>query len=219
MSLWFREIIRESTFQGNHTKKVQKGLKLGFMLFLVSEAMLFISFFWAFFHSSLVPTIEIGAVWPPYNLNIIEPFSIPLLNTLILLLSGFYLTWSHKVLVNRAAKQATITTLVITIFLAFFFIFFQGYEYCTSSLTFNDGIYGSVFYIATGFHGLHVIVGTIFLIVNLYRLKLNHFTPTHHLGFEFGAWYWHFVDVIWIFLFLIIYCWGGLSTESVRFIY
>jgi len=205
---WWRDVIREALFEGAHTQKVQKGLKLGFILFVVSEIMLFFSFFWAFFHASLSPNIEIGCIWPPVGLIVLNPWKIPFLNTLILLLSGATITWAHQLLVIGNYKQ-TISALIITINLALFFTGLQIYEYINSPFDISDGIYGSVFFMLTGLHGLHVLVGTIFILVCLFRHIYKHFTRTHHLGFEAAIWYWHFVDVVWLFLFIFVYWWGN----------
>lgn len=208
MFVWWRDVIREATFNGNHTKTVQRGLRSGMLLFILSEVMFFLAFFWAFFHSSLSPTIEIGSVWPPVNITPFNPWGVPLLNTLILLLSGSTVTWAHhEILVGR--KQLAQLSLLLTILLALFFTCLQVYEYVEASFTISDGIYGSTFFMATGFHGFHVIIGTIFLTVCYFRLVKNHFTKTHHFGFEAAAWYWHFVDVVWLFLFVNIYWWGN----------
>jgi cytochrome c oxidase subunit 3 len=208
LTFWWRDVVREGTFEGRHTKAVQKGLRLGMILFIVSEVMFFFSFFWAFFHSSLVPSIWIGCVWPPKGIEVLNPWMIPLENTLILLLSGATLTWSHySILTNN--RSLAINTLILTIILGLIFTVFQLYEYTTASFTISDGIYGSTFYLTTGFHGFHVIIGTIFLFVCLIRMIFYHFSSRHHLGFEFASWYWHFVDVVWLFLYLTIYIWGG----------
>ena len=206
--LWWRDVVREATYEGNHTLKVQKGLRLGISLFIVSEIIFFFAFFWAFFHSSLAPVFSIGGVWPPIGINVIDPWGVPFLNTLLLLCSGFTLTWAHHALVAKG-KQQSLIALGFTLILALVFTSLQAFEYNTAPFSICDGIYGSVFYIATGFHGFHVIVGTIFLGVCAFRLILNHFTPTHHIGFEAAAWYWHFVDVVWLFLFVCIYWWGS----------
>jgi cytochrome c oxidase subunit 3 len=206
--LWFRDIIHEATLQGCHTLQVQQGLRLGFKLFIVSEAMFFFGFFWAFFHASLSPTIEIGSEWPPMVINVLSPFSIPLLNTLILLLSGCSITCSHHAF-RAGLLRLSLVYLLITLFLAVFFLFCQIFEYFNSSFDISDGIYGSVFFMTTGFHGLHVFLGALLLFGAFLRMNFNSFSISHHLGFEMAIWYWHFVDVIWILLFLCIYCWGN----------
>lgn len=205
---WFRDIVVESTFEGNHTAKVQTGLRFGMVLFIVSEIMFFFAFFWAFFHSSLSPAVAIGCVWPPMGIETLNPWEVPFLNTLILLSSGVSITWAHRAIIagNRAN---TIIGLGITILLGIIFTLCQLFEYITAPFGINDGVYGSVFYMATGFHGFHVFVGTTFLVVCLLRQVFYHFTIEHHFGFEAAAWYWHFVDVVWLFLFTSIYWWGS----------
>lgn len=204
---WWRDIVREGTYEGKHNTRVQLGLKLGMILFIVSEVMFFFSFFWAFFHSSIAPAITIGAVWPPKGINPPDALGLPLFNTILLLASGVFLTWSHHCIL-AARKKESMLALVFVIIWAHLFTFCQYTEYINSSFTISDSIYGSCFYMTTGFHGFHVIVGTLFLIVCLFRLIDDHFTREHHLGFESAAWYWHFVDVVWIFLYLFIYCFG-----------
>lgn len=204
---WWRDIVREGTYEGAHTLAVQHGLRFGMVLFIVSEIMLFFAFFWAYFHSSLNPVPEIGCVWPPKGIEVISPWLIPLLNTTLLLTSGASLTWSHAALIGGYRLEA-ITGLLLTISLAVLFTSFQVYEYLNAPFNISDGIYGTTFYSLTGLHGFHVIVGTIFLIVALYRAVVHHYTRNNHIGFECAAWYWHFVDVVWIFLFLAVYTWG-----------
>jgi len=165
-------------------------------------------FFWAFFHSSFNPNLAIGGVWPPAFLIVLNPWKVPLLNTIILLSSGATVTWAHHAIV-WGNKPEAMNALICTIGLAAFFTLLQGLEYVTAPFSISDGIYGSTFYMATGFHGFHVFIGTCFLTVCLARLYLNHFTTTHHFGFEAAAWYWHFVDVVWLFLFITIYWWGS----------
>lgn len=205
---WYNEVITESTFSGFHTKIVQSGLKLGFLLFLVSEFMLFFGFFWAYFHLSLSPDFHIGVIWPPKGIVVVNSLEIPLLNTLILLLSGCSLTWSHQALVNNLVSEV-LDGLIITILLGILFLCLQGMEYYESTFSYNDSAYSSIFYMLTGLHCFHVIVGVIFLTNCLYRYVNKQFTTTHHLGFLFAIWYWHFVDVVWLLLFLIVYVWGG----------
>lgn len=209
LALWFRDIVRESTFEGQHTKKVQKGIKIGIILFIISEIMFFFAFFWTYFHSSMVPTIWIYNVWPPIGIQVFNPYKIPLENTLILLLSGSSVTWSHKSFLIKDDLYDPLLSLLCTIFLGCFFTGLQLFEYNTAKFDISDGIYGSIFYLATGFHGLHVIIGTIFLIVCFGRMIRNHFLKTQHIGFESAIWYWHFVDVVWLFLYISIYIWGA----------
>nr|UPI48975.1 cytochrome c oxidase subunit 3 [Balanophora reflexa] len=207
--LWWRDVIRESTLGGHHTKIVQLGLRYGFFLFIVSEVMFFVAFFWAFFHSSLVPTVEIGGIWPPKGISFLDPWEIPFFNTFTLLSSGASVTWAHHAILAEKEQKA-VYALVATVTLALVFTGFQGMEYYQAPFNISDSIYGSTFYLATGFHGFHVIIGTLFLIVCSIRQYLGHFTKEHHVGFEVAAWYWHFVDVVWLFLFVSIYWWGGI---------
>nr|YP_009437864.1 cytochrome c oxidase subunit III [Gastrolina thoracica]ATG33624.1 cytochrome c oxidase subunit III [Gastrolina thoracica] len=208
MLQWWRDIVRESTYQGLHTFIVTKGLRWGMILFITSEIFFFISFFWGFFHSSLTPTIEIGMIWPPKGINSFNPIEIPLLNTLILLTSGLTVTWAHHSLMENNYTQG-FQGLIMTVTLGIYFTILQAYEYMESPFTIADSIYGSSFFMATGFHGLHVIIGTIFLLTCTIRQYLNHFSSIHHFGFEAAAWYWHFVDVVWLFLYISIYWWGS----------
>ena len=204
---WWRDVTREGTFQGLHTYNVTIGLRWGIILFITSEVFFFLSFFWGFFHRRLSPRIEIGILWPPKGIETFNPIQIPLLNTLILLTSGLTVTWAHHRLIENNYTQA-LQRLLITVLLGFYFSILQGYEYIEASFTIADSVYGSSFFIATGFHGLHVIIGTTFLLVCLIRHYKNHFSNIHHFGFEAAAWYWHFVDVVWLFLYISIYWWG-----------
>jgi len=209
MFVWWRDVIREATFEGHHTKQVQTGLKYGMYLFVVSEVMFFFAFFWAFFHSSLSPTVEIGAVWPAPGIQVLNAWHIPFVNTIILLTSGVTVTWTHRAIVQGLKKQ-TIVSLILTILWGAAFTGFQVLEYLEAPFSINDGIYGSTFFMATGFHGFHILIGSIFLFVCLIRAMKDHFNKYHHFGFEAAAIYWHFVDVVWLFLFVAVYWWGGL---------
>nr|ULR86979.1 cytochrome c oxidase subunit III [Macquartia sp. 3 HNL-2022a] len=205
---WWRDVSRESTYQGLHNSIVIVGMQWGMILFIVSEILFFLSFFWAFFHSSLSPSIELGATWPPLGMLPFNPFQIPLLNTVILLTSGITVTWAHHGLLENNFTQAT-QGLFFTILLGIYFTMLQAYEYIEASFTIADSVYGSTFFMATGFHGIHVLIGTTFLLICLIRHLKNHFSMSHHFGFEAAAWYWHFVDVVWLFLYISIYWWGG----------
>nr|YP_010271063.1 cytochrome c oxidase subunit III [Spinactaletes boneti]UJY98021.1 cytochrome c oxidase subunit III [Spinactaletes boneti] len=205
---WWRDVSREGALQGLHTKIVMTGLRWGMILFIASEVLFFASFFWAFFHSSLAPNMELGLKWPPTGIEVFNPFQVPLLNTVVLLSSGVTVTWAHHAIMEGNHTQA-VNSLIITVILGLYFTALQGMEYLEAPFTIADSVYGSTFYMATGFHGLHVIIGTSFLIVCLVRLLMNQFSEYHHFGFEAAAWYWHFVDVVWLFLYLSIYWWGG----------
>nr|ALO76488.1 cytochrome c oxidase subunit 3 [Mastinocerus sp. MAS01] len=207
MLLWWRDVIRESTMQGMHTSKVSLNMRLGMMLFIMSEVMFFFSFFWSFFHSSLSPNIELGMNWPPKEIITFNPLQIPLLNTLVLISSGITITWSHYSLLNNDYKQ-TLISLMLTIILGIYFTLLQSFEYMEASYTMSDSIYSSTFFLTTGFHGTHVIIGTLFLLVCLIRQSKNHFSSIHNVGFESAIWYWHFVDVVWLFLYLSMYWWS-----------
>jgi cytochrome c oxidase subunit 3 len=208
MSLWFRDVISEGTYLGNHTLAVQKGINIGVALFIISEVFFFLAIFWAYFHSAISPDVEVGAQWPPLGIQAINPFELPLLNTVILLSSGVTVTYAHHSLI-QGNRTGSLYGLVYTIILALIFTSLQGVEYNVSSFTISDGIFGSCFYFGTGFHGLHVIIGTIFLAVGLWRVLSYHLTDNHHLGLEAGILYWHFVDVVWLFLYIFIYYWGS----------
>lgn len=204
--MWFQDIILESF--AHHTVQVVKCLKTGFKLFIASEAMFFFAFFWAFFHFALSPSIWVGAVWPPVGLLTINPWGFPFLNTIILLSSGVSLTLSHRSLLAHD-NEWVIKSLIITILLAVNFLNCQLFEYKNAPFSINSGAYGSIFFLMTGFHGFHVMVGFVFLSVSLARSYLNHFSTVRHVGFEVGAWYWHFVDVVWILLWMCLYYWGS----------
>jgi cytochrome c oxidase subunit 3 len=208
---WFSDVIFEATYQGMHTNRVQLGLRYGMILFILSEVCFFFSFFWAFFHSSLSPAIQIGAIWPPLGIELLNPWEIPLVNTLLLLLSGVWATVAHHLLKHHKISfiKKVEQCLLFAFLLGFLFSCFQFDEYLVASFEISDSVYGSVFYVATGFHGLHVIIGSIFLISMWFRLKKKHFQNRHFFGVEGAIWYWHFVDVVWLFLFVSIYWWGS----------
>nr|AAY16830.1 cytochrome c oxidase subunit III [Mastigoproctus giganteus] len=204
---WWRDVSREASFQGLHTTVVLKGLQVGMILFIISEVFFFISFFWSFFHASLTPNVELGSTWPPNGIIPFNPMHIPLLNTAVLLASGVSVTWTHHSILHNNWSSAK-NALLITIMLGVYFTILQSWEYSQASFSIADSSYGSVFFMATGFHGLHVIIGSTFLLVCFFRLLAFHFSPWHHFGFEAAAWYWHFVDVVWLFLFSVVYWWG-----------
>ena len=203
--IWFRDVFREELLQGNHTFKVKKNLKFGMGLFIGREVIFFFSFFWTFFHASLSPAIEIGMIWPPVAILPVNPFQIPLLNTIVLLTSGVYVTYSHFLLLSNSSYKLI---LGFTLILGVYFTILQKMEYSLVSFNISDSVYGSIFFMATGFHGVHVIIGTLFLSVCFLFTYKNNFTSNNHMTFEFAIWYWHFVDVVWLFLFFFIYWWG-----------
>ncbi len=214
MFAWWRDVIREGK-ANHHTGAVQHGLRAGMGLFIVSEVMFFVAFFWAYFNAGLFPKLPLedvwaiaSGVWPPVNIETMDAWHLPFLNTLILLLSGTTVTWAHHALLHNDNK-GVIQGLACTVALGVIFTGLQAIEYSHAPFGFTDGVFASTFYLATGFHGLHVLIGTLFLAVNLVRAMRGGLTPTHHLGFEFAAWYWHFVDVVWLFLFVFVYWWGG----------
>lgn len=205
---WFTDITIEATYERAWTKRVARGIRIGFALFLVSEAMFFFSFFWAFLHTSLSPPVSIGCVWPPLGIEVIDYLTLPLVNTALLLFSGLTVTISHRG-IKRNAMHLFKELLDMTAAIGLWFTIVQMLEYINAKFTIQDSIYGSLFYVMTGFHGLHVIIGTLFLFVCSRRAEMNHFTAEEHVGFELAAWYWHFVDIIWILLYLIVYWWGS----------
>jgi cytochrome c oxidase subunit III len=227
MFMWWRDVIKES-HQGDHTPVVQLHLRYGMLMFIASEVMFFVAWFWAFFDASLFSgeaiqqarSIATGAVWPPapvvegvvQHTPIFDPWHLPLINTLILLTSGTTVTWAHHALLKNDRK-GLVWGLTLTVLLGLLFTALQAYEYGHAAFAFNrdngGNIYGSTFFMATGFHGFHVIIGTIFLAICLFRAMKGDFTPQKHFGFEAAAWYWHFVDVVWLFLFAAIYIWGS----------
>jgi cytochrome c oxidase subunit 3 len=212
---WWRDVINEAEHGGYHTRVVQISHRYGMILFIASEVMFFVAWFWAYFNTALFPadlrdvarTAYTHGVWPPAGIETFDPWHLPLLNTLILLTSGTTVTWAHHALLEGDRKGVK-WGLILTVALGALFTCVQAYEYSHAAFAFSGGIYGATFFMATGFHGAHVLIGTIFLLVCLVRVLNGHFTPTQHLGFEFAAWYWHFVDVVWLFLFACIYVWG-----------
>ncbi len=209
MFFWWSD-VRDEANSGDHTPVVQLHHRYGMILFIASEVMFFVAWFWAFFSAALFPHggEAVGGVWPPTGIEPLDPFVYPLLNTLILLLSGTTVTWAHHALIH-GDREGFKHGLWLTVILGMLFSLLQAYEYSHATFGFAGNIYGATFYMATGFHGFHVIIGTIFLAVCLWRAYLGDFTPKQHFGFEAAAWYWHFVDVVWLFLFLTIYIWGS----------
>jgi cytochrome c oxidase subunit 3 len=231
MASWWRDVINESVVQGAHTPVVKLHLRYGMLLFIASEVMFFVAWFWAYFNAAIFHADVGVATWPPAGIVTLDPWHLPLLNTLLLLTSGTTVTWAHHA-IQTGDRKGAVQGLALTVALGLCFTAVQAWEYAHAPFTFGfnnlarapfesgahiflaagagnfDAVYGSTFFMATGFHGFHVIVGTIFLIVCLFRAIAGQFTPTRHFGFEAAAWYWHFVDVVWLFLFACIYVWG-----------
>lgn len=229
---WFRDVMRESAYEGEHSIEVQRGLKIGMILFIISEIMFFVSFFWGYFHFSFSPSIEIGGIWPPYGIQVFNPREVPLYNTLLLLLSGVSITWVHHKIVEKkkitkkninVIKQKVVNMTyenisviplgyIITLILAYLFTDTQIKEYTFSNFSINDGNYSTIFFLLTGFHGFHVLLGTCFLFVMFIYLCGYNIARDQHVGVECAIWYWHFVDIVWILLFILVY-WN--SYESI----
>ena len=231
MASWWRDVINESVVQHLHTPVVKLHLRYGMLLFIASEVMFFVAWFWAYFNAAIFHADVGVATWPPAGIVTLDPWHLPLLNTLLLLTSGTTVTWAHHA-IQTGDRKGAVQGLALTVALGLCFTAVQAWEYAHAPFTFGfnnlarapfesgahtflaagagnfDAVYGSTFFMATGFHGFHVIVGTIFLIVCLFRAIAGQFTPTRHFGFEAAAWYWHFVDVVWLFLFACIYVWG-----------
>lgn len=201
---WWRDVIRERTYQGFHRIKVYKGLKLGIIIFIISEIFFFLRIFWCYLHIYLNTRIELGQNWPPLGLIIFNYLDVPLLNTILLLSSGVSVTWCHYSILNNKLNDRKIRIL-LTILLGLIFRIFQLYEYKEAIFTIRDSVYGSIFFIGTGFHGLHVLIGSLFLLINFIRIKNLNYRIIRHFGLEGRIWYWHFVDVVWLFLYIIFY--------------
>ncbi len=216
MFVWWSDVINEAEHLGYHTRVVQISHRYGMILFIASEVMFFVAWFWAFFDASLFSNEAneylrfdvTGGTWPPKGIEVFNPWHLPLFNTLILLTSGTTVTWAHHALLHGDRNSAKFG-LLLTVLLGALFTCVQAFEYSHAGFSLRGNIYGATFFMATGFHGFHVIIGTIFLLVCLLRLVAGQFSPKQHLGFEFAAWYWHFVDVVWLFLFSCIYVWGS----------
>ncbi len=219
MYAWWHDVIREGK-AGEHTPVVMIHLRYGMLLFIASEVMFFVAWFWAYFEGffafdaadQYARVAAFGGHWPPTGVELFNPFHLPLFNTLVLLTSGTTVTWAHHALLHKD-KRGLVWGLAITVALGILFTICQVIEYAEAGFQYSGNLYGATFFMATGFHGFHVLIGTIFLIVCLVRAMRDSFTPEHHLGFEFAAWYWHFVDVVWLFLFASIYVWGSWGVE------
>lgn len=209
MFLWWKDVNNERLI-GYHTHKLEVSLRSAMLLFILSEVFFFLSFFWAFYDSSLAPTVELGMLWPPKGITPLSVYSVPLLNTVILLSSGITVTWSHHALINNFFNK-TVFSLGLTVVLGVYFLFMQWLEYNEAMFSISDGVYGRTFFMATGFHGMHVIVGTTFLFYVFISVLSATVLSNHHFSFEAAAWYWHFVDVVWLILFISVYWWGRLG--------
>lgn len=204
---WWKNTVKEANKEGLHTKKIVNGIKIGILLFITSEVLFFTSFFWSYFHRGSRPNVEIGQRWPPKWVESFNPMNVPLLNTLILVRSGFSVTMAHHLILEKKLKKAKIIMLT-TCLLGLYFTLLQKIEYEQAEFSITDSSYGTIFFMATGFHGIHVIIGTSFLIVNYIIIKKILIRSSHHIGFELSAWYWHFVDIVWLILYLSVYWWG-----------
>lgn len=207
IAFWGQKVSDES-LAGHHTRKVQEGLRMGFIFFILSEVMFFFSVFWALIHLASMPSVHIGAIWPPHGINVIPWWKIPLLNTVVLLSSGVFTVWAHRALIAGYKKDA-LQAILGACRLGLYFSWLQFLEYSLTDFSINDSAYGSVFFFGTGFHGLHVLVGTVLLWTSYYRISQNWVSRERFLGFEFAAWSWHFVDVVWLLLYRLLYVWAG----------
>jgi len=200
---WWSDVLREAK-EGDHTPVVQLAMRYGMVLFIMSEVMFFVAWFWIFFEGAMFGEARGGGPWPPVGIETFDPWHLPLVNTMILLLSGTTVTWAHHALQHNDRNGAKLG-LLLTVLLGMSFTMFQVMEYSEAGFAYSGNLYGATFFMATGFHGAHVIIGTIFLAICLFRLMAGGFTPTRHFGLEAAAWYWHFVDVVWLFLFTFVY--------------
>lgn len=207
---WWRDVVYEGVYEGSHTCRITAGLDMGVVGFIISEICFFFSFFWIFFYFSLSPDFILGFTWPPLGVFSVRFLGVPFLNTLILLSSGFFITLSHLNLVSRFSAKF-FYSYFFGLALGGYFLLVQFYEYYNLSYDFRDGRFGCAFYILTGFHGFHVLLGFVFLFINFIRFYIGHFSTFFVRGFDYSVWYWHFVDVVWLFLYLFVYWWGGCS--------
>lgn len=205
---WWQDVSREGSHEGIHPLLVHDGLKMGILLFIISEVMFFFSLFWTYLHNSFTPDIELGELWPPVGILTVEPIMDPLLSTIILLTSGISVTWSHHAIIEGDHHNMK-TGLYLTLILGACFTYVQASEYLEAGITIADAAYGAAFFITTGFHGIHVLIGTLFLLISLSRIQKGILSLEHHFGYEAAIWYWHFVDVVWMFLYILVYWWGN----------
>ena len=205
---WWRDEIEEGLFLGLHVKPIVREIKWGIILFIVSEIYFFFAFFWRFFHNKLRPSMDLGCFLPPYGIESMNPYTIPFLNTLILLRSGVFVSWAHYSL-NNKIKYMCIISFILGIILGVYFLTLQLIEYYLRLFSLSDRFLGRIFFVTTGFHGFHVLVGVLFIVTALMRVIKFHFSSEHFLGLELSIWYWHFVDVIWLFLYIWFYWWNN----------
>jgi len=206
--LWTQDLARESNYLGKHAQSSQIRFKLGMLLFIFSEVIFFFRFFWTFLHFRLNPIGDIGLSWPPNSVCPLDPFRVPLLNTFILVSSGRTLTLSHHYLLGGYLNSRKIW-LILTLILAVAFTLCQGFEYFQAFYRIRMSNYGRIFFLSTGFHGSHVLAGTNLLLISLIKLFRSNYNGWHHIRFETAAWYWHFVDVVWLGLFSLVYWWAA----------
>ena len=205
--LWGQDVHREGCYEGSHNVEVLEGFKVGMIIFILSECFFFLGMFWSYLHLAESLSFYIGSQWPPLGVICFDPKGVPFLNTIILVSSGVSVTWCHHALEKGYFKRS-VFSLFFTVFLGFLFTVFQLIEYYVASFRFSCSSYSSVYFLGTGFHGLHVIIGRFLLLISLTRFSLMFVSPYRRAGFECSVWYWHFVDVVWFFLYLIFYWWG-----------
>lgn len=205
--MWWNNTIKETNEEGIHQNKTIRRIKIGILMFIISEVMFFTRFFWSYFHSIIRPNVELGQSWPPKEIKTFNPINVPILNTIILIRSGFSITHAHHLMIKNKINKA-VKMITITVIIGIYFSALQGIEYMQAEFSINDSSYGTTFFIATGFHGIHVLVGSSYIIINLLIIKKIYLTKINHIGFEIATWYWHFVDVVWLFLYISVYWWG-----------
>nr|YP_009862152.1 cytochrome c oxidase subunit III [Carpoglyphus lactis]QKV10187.1 cytochrome c oxidase subunit III [Carpoglyphus lactis] len=205
--LWGRDIHRESCYEGSHNEEAGVGFKIGMIFFIISECFFFLGMFWGYLHLAEAPAIEIGGVWPPVGVVTFDPMGIPFLNTILLVSSGISVTWCHHSM-ELGDFKSSVLSLSLTLLLGLSFTMFQLLEYYVCTFTFSCSSYSSIYFMGTGFHGLHVLIGSILLLICLFRFSNLYISPNRSLGFECSVWYWHFVDIVWFCLYLVFYWWG-----------
>jgi len=205
--IWGQDIHREACYEGTHNSEVLEGFKLGIIFFIFSECFFFLGIFWTYLHLAESPAVELGGIWPPFGITCFDPIGIPFLNTIILVSSGVSVTWCHHT-IEKGFYKLSILSLLFTVILGSIFTIFQLIEYYVAGFTFSCSSYSSIYFLGTGFHGFHVLIGRVLLLIRLLRFLNFFISPNHRAGFECSVWYWHFVDIVWFFLYLIFYWWG-----------